>query len=266
MGSRESNSQHLPADFETTQWTRVLACQGTSPESEQAVRDLCQRYYRPVSEFIRQTCQRGTPQAQCDAEDLTQEFFTRLLSGCGVTGANRSKGRFRAFLLGAVKHFLMDMRDQQNAAKRGGGKKIFSLDQSAESTRPCKSAGNENSIAESIEDSNAFPSDAFFDRRWAIELLERVIESLTHEYRTSNREDLFHALRPTLMGAAYDPTLISALGLSDGAIKVAVCRLRKCFRQVLRAEIAKTVEHPNDIEPEIQYLLDSLAEGRHSSQ
>lgn len=158
--------------FATTNWTRILAARGESIEARQALRELCEAYYCPVETFI----QRTRLGAQ-DSRDLTHDFFAKVLAGHSFDNLQPRAGRFRSYLLGAVKHFLADHQDRQSAAKRGGGKKLQSLDNVSDSLRQRQEDANQQGPV----DPSGFPADAFFDRDWAIQLLNRVLDVLASE-------------------------------------------------------------------------------------
>jgi DNA-directed RNA polymerase specialized sigma24 family protein len=239
--------------FSTTQWTRVLAARGDSTEAQAALRELCEGYYSPVETFIRHT--------QCgmdSARDLTQEFFTKLLAGHGLEHVQQGKGRFRSYLLGAVKHFLSDMRDREQAAKRGGGETLASLDAS---TRKGDS-DNDSALSVQIADPKGFPPDAFFDRQWALNLLERVLSSLAFENEHAGKAAEFETLKPWLTGDAATlsiPDAAGRLNVSPGAAKVAIHRLRKRFRKLIKTEIAATVSGEDEVSGELDYLIEALS-------
>jgi RNA polymerase sigma-70 factor (ECF subfamily) len=237
----------------TTHWTQVLAARGESPQAKDALRELCAAYYAPVHAFIRQW-RHGAD----DARDLTHEFFARLLAGHSLDHLERSRGRFRSYLLGAVKHFLSDLRDQQRAAKRGAGRKPISLDTaSVTSDAPDAFAGGWEPA-----DPSSFPPDAFFDRQWALNLLDRVLATLAGEHEQVGKTQEFELLKAYLTGdaATLAPSDAAArLGVSAGAAKVAIHRLRKRFRQLARAEIAGTVADADEVPSEMDYLIQALS-------
>ena len=158
MNDRPANT------FRTTRWTGVLAARGESPEARQALRELCEAYYGPVEAFVRRY--RG---GRDDAGDLTQAFFARLLEGDGLGGVERTRGRFRSYLLGAVKHFLADQAGRSSAEKRGGGQAPQSLD------------GRPGREPHDVADPHGFPPDAFFDRQWALAVVARAMGVLEAE-------------------------------------------------------------------------------------
>lgn len=250
--SRSAESQASDV-FRTTHWTRVLAARGESPEAREALRDLCAAYYAPVHAFIRQW-RHGAD----DARDLTHEFFARLLAGHALDQLDCGRGRFRSYLLGAVKHFLSDAHDRQRAAKRGGGMSPISLD----SASPTETHLENSNADWEPADASGFPPDAFFDRQWALNLLERVLVTLANEHKQAGKTREFEILKPYLTGdvAAASPSdAAAALGVSAGAAKVTIHRLRERFRQLVRTEITATVADAKDLRSEMDYLIQALA-------
>lgn len=228
----------MPAPaFAATRWTLVVQAQGRTPEGRAALSDLCAAYYAPVQEFIRQWL-RGADKA----DDLTQEFFAELLRRGGVEGAVREQGKFRSFLLGAVKHFLSHAREREQAQKRGGGVEFQPLE-----------AGGE------VPDA-ALPPDEAFDRQWALTLLSRALESLEEQFAAEEKAEMFRVLKPWLTGEAETPqsAAAAALGLSETAVKVAIHRLRQRFRQQLCAELATTLDSAEMVEEEMRQLFAAL--------
>jgi RNA polymerase sigma-70 factor (ECF subfamily) len=230
------------AAFPTTDWGVILAvAQRGSPEAEGALAKLCAAYWYPLYAFIRQS-----GYGQHEAEDLTQEFFARLVEKHYLEGITIEGGRFRSYLLTALKHFLANERDKLRSEKRGGGRSIIPIDEVV---------AEELYRRELVDDETP---DLLFERRWAVRLLEHVRRRLAQEYQTRGREELFRALEGHLSGAARlipYAALGARLGMSEGAVKVAVHRLRKRFGQLLRLQIAETVSRPEEIDEEIRYLI-----------
>lgn len=229
--------------FLTTQWTQVTQAAGSTPEGQAALSDLCARYWAPVYRFILR--ERQDPDL---ARDLTQEFFSRLLAGSGVTGASRLHGRFRTYLLGAVKHFLADERDRSLAAKRGSGLQPASLSAPHSDTSP----------GLQIPDPAATPDDTRFDREWALLLLDRAYATLNAEWAANQRARDFEILRPWLIGDTDSLSQADAarqLGMREGAVKVAIHRLRKRLREIVRHDIAQTVSTPAEVDDELRYFV-----------
>ncbi|HZO83899.1 MAG TPA: sigma-70 family RNA polymerase sigma factor [Verrucomicrobiae bacterium] len=218
--------------FATTQWTQVLQARGDSPEAKAALSELCDFYYAPVFAFIRHNSFNEEA-----ARELTQEFFSRLLSGKGIRAVDPERGRFRSFLLGAVKHFLSDMRDHDRRVKRGEGRTPLPLE-----TR--------------IVDAHTISPDREFDRKWAFTVLDRSLARLAEE-----KPEHLDILKPWLTGDSKDLSQADAakqLGMSEGAVKVAVYRLRKRFRELVKAEIAQTLNDPAQVGDELAALIDAI--------
>lgn len=246
--TREGNQQPRPtqARFATTHWSVVLAA-GDQAHShwEEALQALCQTYWFPLYAYARQHGQ----QAQ-DAEDLTQAFLAKLIERNLPQVADRGRGRFRSFLLTSFKHFMSDQRDRARARKRGGQARVFSLDFGTAETRYQREPGHDTT-AEDI-----------FERRWALTVLEMVFTRLQDRYVVDGKAELFDQLKPCLTqaGSAIPyAELAEKLSLSEGALRVAVHRLRQRYREILRAEIAHTVANPSDVEGEIRHLFRALA-------
>jgi RNA polymerase sigma-70 factor (ECF subfamily) len=235
-----------PPVFVTTHWSVVVSArQKDSPESAAALETLCRTYWYPLYAYVRR--QGHSPP---DAQDLTQEFFARLLQKDYLKAAAREKGRFRTFLIVALKRFLANEWDRLRAQKRGGGQLPLSLD---------------TDLAEEryrIEPASEASADRVFERRWALTLLERTMARLREEFAAAGRAREFDRLKGCLTAErgeiSYAETA-AALGMSDGAARVAVHRLRKRFREVFREEIAHTVSSPDEIEEEVRYLMSALA-------
>jgi RNA polymerase sigma factor (sigma-70 family) len=231
--------------FVTTQWTVVLsAARSDTPRARAALENLCQTYWHPLYAYVRR---RGcSPE---DAQDLTQEFFARLLERNAVATVAPEKGRFRSFLLASLNHFLADEWDKVRAQKRGGGR-VISMDLQSAETR----------LGEALA-TNLTPEKAF-EHRWAITLLEQVYRRLEEEHRQQGKAALFDVLRTTLAGtsaAAPYSELARTLDMTEGAVKVAVYRLRQRYRALLRDTIADTVAGPDEVEDELRYLFRTLA-------
>ena len=236
--------------FVTTQWTCVLATRGESPEAKVALSDLCAAYWTPVYRFLlREGREEDT------ARELTQEFFARILAGSGFAHASPSHGRFRSYLLGAVKHFLSDWRDRSQALKRGGD---------AISAPLVGDGGTDSSPGLEAVDAKAEIPNTYFDRQWAFALIDRALSKLSSEMEAAGKIDQYSTLKPWLVGDAAGLSQTGAaieLGMSEGAVKVAIHRLRKRFRELVREEIAQTVADTAEIDSELRYLVDVLAAG-----
>lgn len=238
-------SASSPATFVTTQWTHVLEACGDSPEAKAALSDLSAAYYAPVLAFIRL----NAPNEDA-ARDLTQEFFARLFARHGIATVDPQRGRFRSFLLGAVKHFLADMRHHDHRLKRGAGQPMESID-----------AGTDTSPGLQLPDPKAPSPDREFDRKWALTLLDRALATLAREHEVSGKAGHFEALKPWLTGDTENISQAEAaarLGMNEGAVKVAIHRLRRRFREVIKHEISQTVSDPGQVDEELHCLLEAI--------
>jgi RNA polymerase sigma-70 factor (ECF subfamily) len=245
MSIESSSSDDI---FVTTRWTMVLAAAGgTSPQAERALEEICQIYWFPLYAYIRR---RG--HSAEDAEDLTQEFFRQLLEHRWIKDVDRNKGKLRAFLITALKHFMAKEWRKASAQKRGAGQRILPLD---------------SRIAEGRYASTATPgadAEALFDREWALTLLDLTVKQLEQEYLNAGKADLFATLKDGLVMAhqAMDyPGMSAELGMTEGAIRVAVHRMRKRFRELYRAEVAQTLPPNADLDEELRHLSESLVQG-----
>lgn len=242
-----------PADtqsdiFATTRWTVVLAAgERATPQSERALEEICQSYWFPIYAYIRR---RGRSKA--DAEDLTQEFFRRLLDGHWIERADPRKGRLRAFLVTALKHFLAKEWRRDTAQKRGGGRPHGSIDTGTGEARYA------------TVDTPRLAAEATFDRQWALTLLELAVGRLQQEYADAGKSDQFDGMKEALVitreGLDY-PVLAARFRISEGAARVAVHRFRKRFRDLYREEVAQTLPAGIPLDEEMRYLAESLASG-----
>ena len=232
-------------DFATTHWSLVLAARlddAGQPQAREALEQLCRAYWYPLYAFVRY---RGY--ASHEAQDLTQAFFTRVLETDGLASATPERGRFRSYLLGAMKHYLSNEWQRANAAKRGGGERFVELD------------GLEPEARHALEPATSSDPDASFDRAWALEAVQRVLKTLRTEAEADGKVERFEALKASLTGA--EPRrgeTAERLGLTPGAVKVAVHRLRQRYRELLRAEVAHTVADPADVDDELRHLVAAL--------
>jgi RNA polymerase sigma-70 factor (ECF subfamily) len=226
----------------TTHWSVVLSARDpASPRSAEALELLCQTYWFPLYAFVRR---RGHDPHT--AQDFTQEFFARLLHRDYLKSAAPEKGRFRTFLLVALKHFLANEWDRQRAHKRGGGATLVSIDQELAESRLA------------AEPAHHLQPDVLFDRHWAMTLLDRTLSRLQGEYLSTGRAKLFELLRGCLArgdSALPYAEIAARLDLTEAAVKMAVQRLRARYRDLLRAEIADTVAAPGQVEEEIRHLF-----------
>ncbi len=230
------------ARFVTTHWSVVLSATGpNAPRAVEALEKLCRTYWYPLYAYVRR-CGYGAD----DAQDLTQEFFARLLAKHSLASADQAKGRFRSFLLGALKHFLADEKDRATAQKRGGGQPLSSWEQPLAEERFCQEPADE------------LTPDKLFDRRWALTVLERAVSRLRSRYLAEGQGRLFEALRGYVTGEAAAPAYVETaarLDLSESAVKSAIFRLRRRYHALVRDEVAQTVADPGELEQEIHYLM-----------
>lgn len=231
--------------FLTTRWTLVLKARAEAFDSGAALAELCEAYYAPVHAFIRASV--GDPES---ARDLTQEFFSRVLRGGAFDRAEPARGQFRSFLLGAVKHFLADMRDRERAAKRGG---------SAESVPLEAISGTSPGFEPAVPGTSV--NDALFDREWAIALLDRALLELAAALAGAGKSEHFAVLKPWLTGASTIPPAEAAarLGMNENSLSVAIHRLRKRFREIVQVEIAQTVTGADEQQAELRHLISALS-------
>jgi len=232
-----------PGDiFATTHWTVVLAAgKRRSPQADRALEELCRTYWFPLYAYVRR---RGHHKE--DAEDLTQAFFARFLEKKYLIGLSAERGRFRAFLLASLKHFLANEWDKSQRQKRGGGEKLLSLDWQTADTQFQVAATNEPS------------PDQAFDREWALALLGKVIERLKSECVADGKAKLFEQLKIFLTAGKGILTHADAaknLNLDETAVRVAVHRLRKRYRTLLRAEISQTLADESQVDEEMRALF-----------
>ena len=231
--------------FVTTHWSVVLAAgHGDTTRAGEALARLCETYWYPLYAYARR---RGS--SPHDAQDLTQEFFARLLAGNWLADAERDRGRFRSFLLSAMKHFMANEWNKARTLKRGGGQPILSLnDDSAESRYR-------------LEPVEKATPESLFERRWALTLLEGVLARLDDEYRHEGKQAWMEAMRPALTtdrGSLNYAEMAKTLDITETAARVAVHRLRQRYRQLIRTEVASTVASPEEIEAEMHHLFDVL--------
>ena len=243
----DSPSSSAPDDiFATTHWTVVRAAgQRHTPQADHALEELCRTYWFPLYAFVRR---RG--HAKADAEDLTQTFFARFLEKNYLAGLSAEHGRFRAFLLASVKHFLANEWDRSQTQKRGGGAAHLSLD--------WETADTKFQVAATAEPS----PDRAFDREWALALLSKVIERLQQECEAEGRGKLFAQLKMFLTAGKAESAqaeVARSLDMEEGAARVAIHRLRKRYRELLRDEIAQTLSDPAMVELEMQALFGAFA-------
>jgi RNA polymerase sigma factor (sigma-70 family) len=244
LPSSEGGARH--ATFVTTHWSVVLtAGRSDTTRAQAALARLCQTYWYPLYTYVRRRGY-GPP----DAQDLTQEFFARLLGQNWLAQADRERGRFRTFLLAALSHFLANEWDKARAQKRGGAVQLVPLQLDNAETRYGQ------------EPADPRTPEQCFERRWALALLDEVLNRLRQEQVAAGTGEMFDALKPCLVGdrqAQPYAALAAELGMTEGAVKVAVHRLRQRYRQLLREEIANTVATPEEVNAEMHHLFNVLA-------
>lgn len=233
-----------PADssFITTRWTRVRLAKADSDDGRRALAELCEAYYDPVVAWLRVELRDVDA-----ARDIAHAFFTRMLSGGTIGEVNAERGRFRAYLLGSVKHFLWNQRAAQHARKRGGGESITVLDE-------------EKTAA--LSDARALSPDAEFDRQWALTVLARALDALRAECASDGKDEFFDRAKPWLTGEGEygdQVALAAECGMSAAAFKMAVQRLKARFRQCVKTEIAGTLESAEMVAEEMESLFRALA-------
>jgi RNA polymerase sigma-70 factor (ECF subfamily) len=232
--------------FATTRWTVVAAAgERSSPEGRRALAELCTAYWYPLYAFVRR---KGWQPAE--AQDLTQAFFAELLERDRLRMADQHRGRFRAFLMASLNHFIANQWRQAQALKRGGGLQPLSLDFASGERRY------------GLEPAHECTPERIFERRWAMTLLDQALARLREEYESAGKLPLFEALKAHLGGdderLPYDE-LALRLDTSAGALRVAAHRLRQRCREILREEIAETVASPDQIDDELQALFRAVA-------
>jgi RNA polymerase sigma-70 factor (ECF subfamily) len=239
----DSTLNHRGAEmFQTTHWSIVLlAGQHRSQLSAEALEKLCRSYWFPLYAYVR--CKGHDAE---EAEDLTQEFFLRLLEKDYLTHADRSKGKFRSFLLTALNHFLVNDWRRAQAVKRGSGQAPISFD---DPSAECRYA---------LEPASHLTPERLYERRWALTLLDAALGRLRDEYTAAGAGRQFERLRgflTTEAGESHHATVAAELGTTAGAVGVAVHRLRRRYRELVRAEIANTIASQAEVEEEIRWLF-----------
>jgi RNA polymerase sigma factor (sigma-70 family) len=245
MPASTSDNRASPL-FLTTRWSVVSLAQGSdSPQAAAALEELCQAYWFPLYAYVRR--QGRTPH---DAQDLTQAFFAQLLEKDYLTDADREKGRFRTFLLVALKRFLFNEWDRAHAQKRGGGVTLLPLDGTLAETKY---------LADPV---STEPADREYERRWAMTLLDQAVAELRREYEQLGRALEFEHLKECLTaerGTIPYAAHATALGMTEGSARSAVHRLRKRFRELFRAAVTATVSTPSDVEDELRHVVRALS-------
>jgi len=245
--SAESENGSRAAVFDTTHWSVVLQAGGNdSPQAADALATLCRAYWFPLYAYVRR--QGHTVE---DAQDFTQAFFARLLERKSFQLADRNRGRFRTFLLTSLKYFLINEWRKGNCDKRGGGQQIISLDAEATETRF------------QAEPADHRTPDKAFDRRWAMVVLDRVLNQLQAEFGTGERGRLFETLKIFLTGEDNKSSYAEigrGFAMTEGSIKVTVHRLRQRYRELLKQEISMTVDGSDAVDEEIRHLIAALSD------
>lgn len=234
--------------FATTHWSLIVQAAGQGAggeESQAALAELCRSYWYPLYDFARR---RG--HSEEDAKDLTQGFFAHVLADGAITRADANRGRFRTFLLAIFEHYRAREYARATRQKRGGDCEIVSLDalETAETRHLAEPATTDS-------------PERIFDRKWALSLLEQTMLAVEHEYAVAGKTALFDALRVVLWGGRGEvryESIAARRGTSEGAIKVAVHRLRQRFREQLRGEVTKTLLRPEDADDELRHLFSAL--------
>ncbi|HEU4389878.1 MAG TPA: sigma-70 family RNA polymerase sigma factor [Blastocatellia bacterium] len=237
-----SNPKVANPRFVSTQWSLVIAAgRPSSPATRDALASLCSTYWHPLYAYVRRC-----GYAVADAQDLTQEFFSRLIEKNYLKTATRERGRFRSFLLASMKHFLANEWDRAAAKKRGGGITHVSLE------------FDEVERITGQEASRTLTPEELYERCWALTLIGRALARIEGEFTRAGKADLFDCLKNHLIGSgdrtSYAETA-SRIGMTEGAVKVAAHRMRTRFRDLLRSEIAQTVASPDQVDDEVRYLL-----------
>jgi RNA polymerase sigma factor (sigma-70 family) len=239
-----ASAQNGAVAFTTTQWSVVLDAQGESPAADQALEKLCRTYWSPLYGFVKR--QGYTAE---EAQDLTQGFFAMLLERRDLDAVRQEKGRLRSYLLVSLKNFLRKAHRRELALKRGGGRLPIPLDDLQ--ARDCGD----------IEPADNLSAELVYERRWALTLLEQVLNRLEEEYRSAGNATLFESLAELLAdesdGSSH-ATIAKKLGMTEHAVKQAYYRLRQRYRELLRAEIANTVAVPGDVEDELRHFISVL--------
>lgn len=245
LGEVPSLGGRVGDGFCTTRWTRVGRAKAGSEEGRRALTELCEAYYEPVAAFLR--CELRDADL---AREVAHDFFAAMLEGGTIARAEEGRGRFRSYLLGAVKHFLGHRRESMQRLKRGGGVVNISLQEEME----------DGEVIE-VKDESLRTPDAAYDRQWALTVLGRAMEALQRECELEGRGRFFEEVKPWLTGeAAYgdQTTLAMRCGMNANALKVAVHRLKRRFREHLKAEVRGTLEDEAIVEDEMRVLFEAL--------
>ena len=247
MASRGDLPEGSPRRFATTHWSLVLsAARQSSPHSRAALAELCEAYWAPLYWHVRRL---GNDPAE--AQDLRQGFFARLLEKEVLGYVDREKGRFRSFLLTSLRNYLANEHERRTAQKRGAGQRILSMD----------FASAENSYT--LEPARDLTADRLFEKRWAVTVLETSLRALEEQYRSDGKQTLFESLKPFLTVVDQTPKyseVAELLNMNVGAVKMAVSRLRRKYRELIRAEVQRTLSELDDVDDELALLLNALSD------
>ncbi len=233
-----------PVAFATTHWSVVLEAQGESAAAHEALEKLCRTYWRPIYAFLRR--QGVGPE---EAEDITQGFFAQLLERRKFGAVRKEKGRLRSYLLGALKYFLVDEQRRAMAIKRGKEQRLIPLEELRADERI------------EMEPADPVTAEMIYERRWALTVLEQVLNRLKGEYATAGNAALFDSLKqllPDEPGSPSQAEIAAQLGMTENALRQAFYRFRQRYQSLLREEIANTVATPGDIEDELRHLITVL--------
>jgi RNA polymerase sigma factor (sigma-70 family) len=235
-----------PARFATTRWSLVLAAALPESESRGALEQLCVKYWYPLYAFVR-----GQGQSHDQAQELTQSFFLFLLEKKTFEKADPNRGRFRTFLISSMKNFMANQWRSEQAMKRGGGTTILSIEFEQGETQF------------ELEPIDRMTPEKIYQRRWAMTLLNKSVVELEQSYIDEGKHELFQSLKPFLTGGESDAAqsqIAEKFEMSAGAVRVALHRMRKRCQQLLREEIAQTVDSPDDIDDELREMITALSE------
>ncbi|HEX4666882.1 MAG TPA: hypothetical protein VH207_09790 [Chthoniobacterales bacterium] len=237
--------------FHTTHWSLILAsvdARSDDGKAGEALAQICRIYWRPVFAFV---CRKGYPVP--DAQDLTQDFFVMVLKGKLLERADRNRGRFRSLMLAALQHFLLDAHDKRKARKRGGNLKFVAWDEWM--------AEAPSQLSVPMAAIKEWPAETVFDVRWAATMAERALRQLREECESHGRRRVFDALSGALTAEREDisyAALARELGVEESGIKRLLHQMRLRYRQLLRAEVAATIDDPAEVDDELRYLCSAL--------
>lgn len=239
----EPGNCRQPSAFLTTRWTRVCRASADSEDGRRALEELCAAYYAPVVAWLR-----GSLRDAETARDMSHAFFAEILAGGSIAAADPGRGRFRSYLLGALKHFLSRQRESAGRLKRGGGAELVPLNA-------------DGSIVADLADARQPSPDAEFDRQWAVTVLTRGLEALRRELKAEGRDGFFEVVKPLLTGDAAhgdQADMAAACGMNLDAFRMAAHRLKLRLRQSVKAEVAGTLDDPASVQAEMESLFAAL--------